>query len=660
MSKNYQIKYSITAKDLTRVGVKSAIDNLKKLAKLQNDTSGKYIAYSARLAKGQATANKSQKEAISLSKQENKLLADKVRYAQLLGRQVVMDKAKQLRMLKGDIGGLEKYIRTQSGLLTKLQNKTFDKTDYKNKADNLGKQLAIQGRINRAEVMHGQAIEANNRRIIARTRELARQERIRARDVRNAQIERRNQIISMGAVGGATLYAGKGFAEKSLENAMSLEQMGISTRAFFGSEAGQKILLSSMDYAKRTAFSPQDTYKLAMGLKAASGTGVVSFSENPELMAKQVSQMVEQIGRPILAYANGEEGRQEIARQFFQAMSRGYLEIRKDMDVMKSHGLFAIQPELEKILGKSVNDMGDEKVSSKILLQAYLNLSKSEGVDSAMQARVNSLSQAYDGLGEQVKFTWGSLGLLIARSTGLPPLFNKISNELTDLQGKFDGNNKKMDMSGRESLTLAQRLTVAGIAVGGLTAGILALAGAWKLFMVAGGSVSFLVTALSYASAIYLAFADWKGLIEDLGKEDKWSAIKKHLDIVLAGLLGVAGVFGLLATGNIIGAAALAATIIGAGIYGIDSAKKQIQEDKSNQMNAMLSKTRTGNYNDPAQQFFNAAMPQQNMTPIPANISVNNIINVDPVKGTSKTKTEIRSPYSNPIFYQGFATKGAM
>lgn len=637
MSKNYQIKYSIKTDDLTAAGVNKAIANLKKLADAQKKLDKERIE-SRHKVLAKIYAEKQSKQNEQFAKKEG--VADLARYRQLLGRKALMEKVHALRKLKGDEDGLKKYRRTQQSILTSLQNKFFEKGDYKGKAGNLAQQLVVQGRLNRSEFMLGSAIDANNRKRQQTLRLQERQAKQAVRLQQRMREERRSQIMAAGAVSAGALYAGKNLASKAIDSSTTQEMMGLSLRALEGNVAGNRMKKNIELYATTTGFRVEEVSNLYKSLITANKTGRLKFSKNDEERVAQMDQLSRVIGNPILAFANKTEDRGEIIYQLQNALGKGYADLRQDFRVITGRGLVMLESEVQKITGKPVQ--GNGPIPLDILMKAWINLSKSPEIEKLMREKSFSLTQALDTVGETSYLTAGSFGLLFARATQLPNALNKISGYLLDVRKKLDGVNESADMSGRESLDFGQQSLVASLKIGTLTLGLLALAGAYKAI---GKFVGFglLTKFLGIAGGISLIFADWKGLFDDINKQGL-SGVLKHIDMIVSALAVLGGGF---AAGGLAGMAVAAIGITGyAGMklisHGVDKYNENAWNKEINRLNAKNP---------------NMTSIPNNMTPVPSNSgqftpqAPTNIVNVHNTieASTGKTKTKV-DVYSNPLF----------
>lgn len=652
MSKNYQIKYSAILDDLTPAGVRSIIANMKKIADAQKKID-KDLILNKRSIYEKIALSKQGERLKEASKKQNDL--ERARYSQLLGRQTLMDKVHRLRKLKGDEEGLKKYIRTYTGEMTKLQNKFAGLDSWKKKSDNLAQQLVIQGRLNRAEFMLGSAIDANRRK---RERDIRARERdIRAQQ-RAAQIARearRTQMITTGATAGGALYIGKNIGAQALHQGMSLEQGSMAMRGFMGEKMGTKVFGELLKYATETAYSPEATQKLALGLFATGKRGKLKFSENEDQRTQELIALTKAIGSPILAYGTSKEGREEIATQLGQIMSKGETSIRQDLQVMQNYGMWGLEGALEKVMGvKSIRNLPEGvKVSSDMMLKAFLLMSKGEDVMKLTEMRTKSLSQGVDGLGEQTRITEGSLVLLLAGVSGAPEKLNKFSLFLSDIQKKLQGTNDKFDTSKNSALTWEQQLTVATISIGGMTLGIIALAGAFALLSKVVG-VGFMGYALVGASALYLLFADWKGLIDDINQYGFKDGLLKHMDMLIAGAVTLVGILAAIMTLNLPALIAITGAAAGLMLYHHFTGDKVQDNQRITQWNSLTGQIKPQNNSTDA--FFAAAGLNQstpNMTPIPIQqapvLNLDMLVNVDK-SGNVSTKGKVRDPYSNPVW----------
>lgn len=638
MSKNLQINYIASLTDLTPEAIKKMKANFKSLADSQIENNKRIFEAGRRLREGLKKQHQKQSED---SKKFAKDEMMRARIMQLNSRKSYMEKVRQLKMIRGKEESLVKYIQNKENQLRRVRSNVY--ADPAKQYQNTLKELALINLRNRAETMLGQAITANNRK---REQALRAQERLNKQALRAQERlaeSKRNTQIGMGVSATAGLISGKTGLQKAFSSAMSLEQIGISMRAFLGEAVGTKVLNDMKQFAKETGFSIEDTTGLAMGLKAASANNIIKFSEDEKIKGDQISDLTRIIGRPILAYGKGREGRGEIIRQLFQIMSRGYTNVRQDLDVMQAQGFYALKPELEKIMGKSVNDLDSgEKIKASVMLQAFINSSKSKEVDYAIAQRRESFGQSVDSASEQASFTSGGFGLFLAKTLGLPSILDKVNSGLANLEEKLSGVDGRFDMTKISTLSATQQLILFGTTTLGITLGIVALTGAFALLTKTAGGLSSLGRAFGIASAIYLVFTDWKSLFDDLN-ENGLKGFMNQLDKTIA-ILSVLGT-GFL-TGGILGL-----TVAATGLYAVSSYKAYTQASEDDRDTQSKFDTATAAYN---KAIANKYFPQiPNMTPIsnqPAAPVFNIQTNVNVEKDKTTTKTLVRGDYSDEYF----------
>lgn len=657
MSKNYQIKYSIKADDLTEAGVRKAIANLKKLADAQKNIDKERILNKQKIL-AKIAADKLSKQKSSLDKQEER--SELARYAQLLGRKSLMEKTQRLRRLKGDEDGLRKYRETQQGILTKLQNKFFDKGDYKGKAANLAEQLAVQGRLNRSEFMLGSAIDANNRRreqsVKALERQAKMQERVREREARQqerlkqqASDRRSSGEVAIGAASGAALYGGARSSIYSFGQAMTLEQMGISMRAQFGVDQGNKATKEMKDYARDTAFTLKEATQLLLGVKI--GAKNIGITKTDDIIG-----FTKQIGKSILAYGGNVEDRYEIGHQLSQIFMSGSANTRQDLKVIARRGL-PIFEALTAMTGKNYKQLQAQygsELPASLIANAILFMSKSEAVQRSAREREISFTQAFESSSEQFGYTAGAFGDMLAKAIKLPSLLRGFTSAMSKTEDLITGNgnadktstSSQLLMLGVMStgmalsiLTLKGALTAAGLAFKYFTGNAITLKLALSFIA---GFIPTLIGSFASGGLVYAAFADWKGLLDDINK-DGLKGFLNHISLAVAGVATLAGIIAMTLTGNFVGAGALAIGALGTTAY----KTMQWGDDK-----AWADLRKSMNPNNPT-------MPIPNMTPLPKNAKNGDTnvyvdTRVDAATGNTKTKVRV-DPYNNPVFSGAWA-----
>lgn len=666
MSKDYQIKFNVAVDDKTNAGVATAISNLDKLTEGQIQNL-KRLAEAQRLLDKERIQNRNriQQDIKRLADAENKLkneelnkikLAEsyKAKIMQLHSRKSYMEKVRELKLLRGQEEKLRQYINTKNTQISRLQGFIGKANDPVKEYDLTLKMLAATNLRNRAETFLGQTIAANNR-------ERLRGIRAAEREAVRIQRQKETSILATGAVGTAALYKGSGGIKRSIFEGMKLEQVGIQLRGVLGEKSGIATLKGLQDIARQTAFNLDDVKQIAMGVVAASRTGKMNLSTNPQIQAQQILSITKQLSKPILAFASNREDRQEIVNQLFQVISKGFADNRQDTRVMMSRGLYLLEPALKQALsertGISQNRISiydkDFKTTSKDMLRAFEIMSKTDETSRILGLREKSLTQSTEALGEQFNYTAGSVGIFFASIFGLPKLFKVISNDLQSIEDKLGGSKNGFDMTAISTLTASQQMILYSSVVMGATAAIAAFRAGLLLLQKFGG-IGILGKAFLFANALYLAFGDIKGAIHDINQEGL-KGLLKHLDLAVAGVATIAGIAGFLMTGNIPAAALLAATALGATAF-------SIYNNRNNNY--------TGGASFPAQEdmsLWNQAVmnmtPIQNMNQAPQNFApMTNIVintNVDST-GQSKVSAEVKSSYDNPYIYTGFGKKIAI
>lgn len=656
MSKNYQIKYSIKADDLTAAGVSRAIANLKRLADAQKKIDKERIENRHKVL-AKLHAEKQLKQNEQLSKQENR--ADLARYRQLLGRKALMEKVHALRKLKGDEDGLRKYRRTQEGILTKLQNKFFEKGDYKGRAANLAEQLTVQGRLNRSEFMLGSAISANNRK---REQALRLQERQAKQAERlQQQFRERGQQaqIAAGVASGAALYGGAKASGYALKEAMTMEQLSIAMRAQFGEKEGNMVLKEMKDYSLQTMFKLEDTIQMLLGIrKAGANIGLTTT-------AQQVA-FAKALGKPLLAYATNKERRAEAGYQLEQIFQAGTADERQDVKVIARSGI-PIYAALKNMTGKSYDQLQEiygKQLPAHLIAKAMIYLGTSEATMKAMLEYEKSLTISVEAASEQLGWTAAAFGDTIAKALKIPTVLRALTKGMGEVEEKLK--------SGQVSGLASYAYIVSGLTLGFMSLNGIIMAGYVAMKYFAGstlaanmglGGMSLIMTSLlskfalfaGISSLIYLGLADWKGLFDDFNKQG-FSGVLKHMDMLMAALstLGAGAIAGG-AVGGIwgafIGMAAAAAGVgaIGLGNMAFEAIDDQLWRDARKEFNP----------NNPTMPL--GSIPQ--MSPIPdkkyvqpsidetlKSMGLTIINNNDPVTGKIQNKVFINN---NPV-YTGF------
>lgn len=563
MSKNYQIKYSVKADDLTTAGVNKAIANLKRLADAQKKLDEDRIKNRHKVL-AKIYAEKQSKQNEQFAKKEG--VADLARYRQLLGRKALMEKVHSLRKLKGDEEGLRKYRRTQQGILTALQNKYFDKGDYKGKAANLAEQLTAQGRLNRSEFMLGSAIDANNRKREQSLRLQERQVKQAARLQERLNDRRQQGQVAIGAASGAALYGGGKASGYAIREAMTMEQLSIAMRAQFGVEEGNKVMKEMKDYSLQTMFKLEDAIQMLLDVK--KGGANIGL----DTTAKQLT-FTKQLGRPLLAYATNQERRSEAGYQLGQIWQAKTADERQDIKVIARSGI-PIYSALQSMTGKSYDQLQEiygAQLPADLIAKAMIYLASSEQTMRAMLEYEKSLTMSVQAASEQLGFTSAAFGDTIAKALKIPSLLRAVTTSMGSVEDKLK--------TGKISDMFSFGYVAGGVALGilSLRGALIAAGMAFKYFTGSAltsqlaigailGYIPTLVSSFAAGGLVYMAFADWKSVLDDINKAG-FKGLLNHMGILLAGVATIAGIIAMLATGNIVGAGALAVGALGVVAY---------------------------------------------------------------------------------------------
>lgn len=678
MSKDLQINYTIKATDLSKKDIDQAIKNQKRLYdSLKKQDKDRIVSKNAVLSQ-MSSKKEAVRQALANKKGNDLYLA---RHKQLLSRKSYMDKIRSLKMLKGDENALKNYIKNTERKLKRVRSRVFANDDHKRKYENTLKEMSLMNIRNRAETMLGSAINSNNRK-----RERALKLQRRQVELQRRLADRtRDMHIAVGVGSTAALYGGVRASLYSFRQAMTLEQMGISMRAQYGVEGGNKVLKEMKEYARDTAFTLREATQLLLGVKIGAGNIGISGTQNQVAFTKE-------IGKAILAYGGNVEDRYEIGHQLSQIFMAGSANERQDLKVLLRRGL-PIYTALQAMTGLNVKQLKDKhgaELPAQLIADAMRFMVRSPQVMRAWSEREESFVQAWESTSEQFGYTAGALGDRLAKMMELPAMLRSATKGLAVVEDSI-----LQTGSEGEGTNWLGYIT----SIGALTLSILSLKGA--LSLIARGFSYFAGTAIAaslglngmrvaaltilsslgkafgWASAIYLVIADWSSTFDNINKHGL-KGLLKDLDKVVA----VISVLGLgFATGGIPGFLIAAAGLAGVGVY------KTLKEVKKNDdkygyepstvRGKILSKlgmaSFDSNYSNKFEDYTDLVTkrrmeeinskyerPDGSIGPsrpregsmlrglLKPNVEVNNYINA----ATGETKTEVRSVYEKgePVF----------